>query len=64
MNDLAFGARTTKHISGSETKALFHKLELKRPALTVMDVVDYLQTENVNPEILNMLLPYIYVGMA
>ena len=64
VNQLAFGTGTTKPISGSETKALFHKLELKRPALTVTDVVDYLHTEDVNPEIVNMLLPYIYVGTA
>ena len=60
VNDLAFGA--SRHISGSETKALFQKLGLKRPNLTVVDLVDYLLSEDVNREILNMLLPYSYVG--
>lgn len=61
VNDLAFGA--SRHISGSETKALFHKLELKQADLTVLDLVDYLLSEKVNRDILNMLLPYTYVGI-
>lgn len=60
VNDLAFGA--SRHISGSETKALFHKLEIKRSNLTVLDLVDFLLSEEVNRAILNMLLPYTYVS--
>ena len=61
VNDLAFGA--SRHISGSETKALFQKLSVKNPDLTVLNLVDFLLSEHASNEILNLFLPCTYKGV-
>ena len=58
VNDLAFGA--SRHISGSETKALFQKLSIKDPDLTVLNLVDFLLSEHASREILNLFWPQMY----
>jgi hypothetical protein len=61
VNDLAFGA--SRHISGSETKALFQKLSVKNPDLTVLNLVDFLLSEHASHDILNLFRPYTYKGI-
>ena len=61
VNDLAFGA--SRHISGSETKALFQKLSVKHPDLTVVNLVDFLLSEHANHEILNLFRRCTYKGV-
>ncbi|XP_028394680.1 uncharacterized protein LOC114518859 isoform X2 [Dendronephthya gigantea] len=61
VNDLAFGA--SRHISGSETKALLQKLSVKNPDLTVSDLVDFLLSEHASHEILNLFWSYTYKGV-